>query len=100
MAKRMPAAPASAEPRPKVKEMTVSVFTPMSAAAVALLETARIAMPSLVRLTMKLSAMSREIVTPNTTIWFGLRIRSLRLGMCRKVPMPSIGLPRSWRLLL
>ena len=52
IAHRMPAAPARAEPSPKVKEITVSRLTPMSEAAVGLLETARIAMPKRVRLTM------------------------------------------------
>ena len=68
----MPAAPASADPNPNVNEITVSVLTPINAAAVALLETARIAMPMRVRLTMKLSTTSSRIVTPNTVNWFTL----------------------------
>ena len=41
------------------------MFTPISAAAVALFESARIAIPSLVRFTMKVSATSKEMVTMN-----------------------------------
>jgi hypothetical protein len=42
---RIPAAPARAEPRPKVKEITTSVLTPIREATSGLKESARIAIP-------------------------------------------------------
>ena len=68
MAKKIPAAPANAEPSPKVKEMTASLFTPISAAAVGLLERARMANPMRVRMTANVSARSKSRVTSSTVI--------------------------------
>ncbi len=64
---RMPAAPARAEPSPKVKEITTSVFTPIREAARGLKESARMAMPRRVCRTTVRSAIRRKIVTPSTS---------------------------------
>ena len=66
----MPAAAASTEPRTKVKLMTKSMFTPISAATDGFQETARIAMPMRVWKTMRWSTIMRAsemtIVTRST----------------------------------
>ena len=66
----MPATAASTDPSTKVKEITLSVFTPISAATLALNETARIAVPMRVWNTMRcrtiISATDTMMVTTST----------------------------------
>jgi len=64
---RIPAAPASAEPNPKVKAMMTLILMPMSWAATGLKESARMAMPIFVFRTMWLRPMSRTSVMPKTS---------------------------------
>ena len=63
---RIPAAPASADPRPNVNEITKLLFTPMSAQAVGLNASARIAMPIFVFRTMSVSTSRSTSVVPRT----------------------------------
>ena len=66
MANKIPAAAASAEPRPKVKETIQSVLIPISAAASGLNARARMAIPIRVLSTMCRNATSSSRVTPST----------------------------------
>ena len=65
----MPPAAAIAEPSAKVKEMMKSMLMPTSEAALGLSETARIAVPIFVFMTMNRSAKRSTSVTMITTTW-------------------------------